>query len=184
MSTSGSESERWGWDTATFLIESQKSWEFRLIEIKFYEVRDVKFHPWSLLIPHEATIRVLVHFQDHIFLMISGRFLVISCEESASHPSPLQEECPKFQKADRIQMKDSRRWPSWWCETLSSRGQVSEIRGSSRIYGKHPISPSFLWQIVSKWIILDSNPYDFQRRFNCVHPMFKFRVYMWARVNI
>ena len=31
-----------------------------------------------------------------------------------------------------------------WCEALSSRGQVSEIRGSSSKWGRDPFSPSFI----------------------------------------
>ena len=31
-----------------------------------------------------------------------------------------------------------------WCEALSSRGQVSEIRGSSSNNGRDPFSPSFM----------------------------------------
>ena len=55
-----------------------------------------------------------------------------------------------------------------WCEALSSRAQVSEIRRSSSTYARapgHPISSS---QNVSKWVILDSGPHDFRRRFHMV----------------
>ena len=31
----------------------------------YMKSRGVKYHPWSLLIPEEVSIRVLVNFQDH-----------------------------------------------------------------------------------------------------------------------
>ena len=44
--------------------------------------REVTCHPQSFTIYKEASIRILVHFQDHLFSMISGGFLVLSSGES------------------------------------------------------------------------------------------------------
>ena len=57
-----------------------------------------------------------------------------------------------------------------WCEALSSRRQVSEIRGSSRKYGRDPFHQGSYYQIVSKWRILDIDPDDFRCRFQLCPP--------------
>ena len=59
-----------------------------------------------------------------------------------------------------------------WCEALSSRGQVSEIRGSSRKWGATPLRQVLDCQIVTKWRILDSYSNDFHVDSACVHPRF------------
>ena len=69
---------------------------FYFLKSSSVKSRDVKCHPWSFLIPQEVSIRVLVHFQEYCFLMISGGFLVFSGLESGSHPSYPQYECPKY----------------------------------------------------------------------------------------
>ena len=87
------------------------------LKSSFMQSRSVKCLPWWLLMPPQVSLSVLVHFQEHSFSMISGGFLVDFCirkcpsavsecpsvqvfkcpsEESASHPSHPQDECPKF----------------------------------------------------------------------------------------
>ena len=82
-----------------------------------------------------------------IDFMISGRFRVFSSEETASHPR-------FWIRALKVQIRHTfvnileilRKWNDWnhlfyevsWCEAISSRGQVSEIRGSSNSWGRDP----------------------------------------------
>ena len=66
-----------------------------------------------------------------------------------------------------------------WCELFSPRWQVSGIEASSRNWGEawntRYQKSNYIQMIRSRLFNLDSN---------CILPRFKFRVYMWDRVNI
>ena len=73
------------------------------LKSNYMKSRGVKYHPWSLLTSQEVSIRVLVHFQDHWFLMISNGFLVdfwrscgVPWRRVLRTPSHPQDEWPKF----------------------------------------------------------------------------------------
>ena len=57
-----------------------------------------------------------------------------------------------------------------WCEALSSRTEVSEIRRSSSSRARAPRNPISKIQNVSKWLIFDSCPNDFRPRFHICEP--------------
>ena len=82
--------------SAHISTESWISWEFQVLDMKFYESR---CQVTSLVTPDASASfpRVLGHFQEHWFLMISDGFRVFSCEESGSHPLSLcKRECHKL----------------------------------------------------------------------------------------
>ena len=137
--------------------------------------------------PSQVSLSVLVHFEEHWFLMISVGFLMFSWGECFALSLPLQEGVPQvseirvssnragrdsfllsFLLSNRIQMKHSRF--RLWCEAFSSRAQVSEIEASSRKYAQTFGNPDFKGQVVSKWRILNNNPNYFRHRFQLYPP--------------
>ena len=124
MSTPCSEFERWGWDTATLLTDFQKTWEFGVLEIEFYEVS--WRHMSSLVTPDTPGS---LHLCPGSF----SRSLIFD--------------------------------DFWWISGVLMWGECF----APLLLCKRS-APSFKSQILSKWRILDSDPHDFQRRFQLCPP--------------